>query len=127
GARAEDRMDFSARIEDALLVVLGIIAVRGLYLWLRPIVAHGCVDPVERRQAEALVNTHGEDSLAFFALRRDKSYFFSPSGRSFLAYRVVAGCALVSGDPIGAADEMGELVDEFRRVARARAWRLAFL
>src|SRR5437764_8608364 len=64
-ARAEDRMNFSARIEDALLVVLGIVAVRGLYLWLRPMVAHGCDDPAERLHAEALVNTHGEDSLAF--------------------------------------------------------------
>jgi lysylphosphatidylglycerol synthetase-like protein (DUF2156 family) len=125
--RAEDRMDFSARIEDALLVVLGVLAFRALYLWLRPMVAHSCDDPAQRLQAEELVRAHGEDSLAFFSLRRDKSYFFSPSGRSFLAYRVVGGCALVSGDPIGAADEVGELVDEFRRVARARAWRLAFL
>jgi lysylphosphatidylglycerol synthetase-like protein (DUF2156 family) len=125
--RSVDRMDFSARIEDALLIVLGVLAFRALYLWLRPIVAHGCVDPAQRLQAEELVQSHGGDSLAFFALRRDKSYFFSPSGRSFLAYRVVGGCALVSGDPIGAADEVGELVEEFRRVARARAWRLAFL
>ena len=44
---------------------------------------------------------HGADSLAYFALRRDKSYFFSPSGSSFLAYRVIGGTALVAGDPIG--------------------------
>ena len=44
---------------------------------------------------------HGEDSLSYFALRRDKTYVFSPSGRSFLAYRVVGGTALVAGDPIG--------------------------
>jgi lysylphosphatidylglycerol synthetase-like protein (DUF2156 family) len=124
--RSVDHLDFSARVEDALLVVLGCLTFRALYLWLRPMVAP-CHDAQERSQAEGLVQRHGEDSLAFFALRRDKSYFFSPSGRSFLAYRVVNGCALVSGDPIGAADELGELVDEFRRVARSRAWRLALL
>ncbi len=43
----------------------------------------------------------GEDSLAYFALRRDKAYVFSPSGRSFLAYRVIGGTALIAGDPIG--------------------------
>src|SRR3954468_24776586 len=124
--RSVDRLDFSARIEDAMIVVLGFLAVRALYLWFQPLVAHGpCAE--ERAQAEQIVARHGGDSLSFFALRRDKSYFFSPSGRSFLAYRVVNGCALVSGDPIGAADETGELVDEFRRVARSRAWRLAFL
>jgi lysylphosphatidylglycerol synthetase-like protein (DUF2156 family) len=124
--RSIDHLNFSLRVEDALIVVLGVVAIRGLYLWFAPIVAHG-QDESDRSRAHALVDRHGEDSLAFFALRRDKSYFFSPSGRSFLAYRVVGGCALVSGDPIGAADELGELVDEFRRVARARAWRLAFL
>ena len=127
--RAEStRIDFSARIEDALIVVLGFLAFRALYLWLRPIVGAPLRRPggaARRRRSSS--HAHGEDSLAFFSLRRDKSYFFSPSGRSFLAYRVVGGCALVSGDPIGAADELGELVDEFRRVARARAWRLAFL
>jgi lysyl-tRNA synthetase class 2 len=124
--RSVDHIDFSARIEDALIVVLGFLAVRALTLWFQPLVGLGpCAE--ERAQAEELVARHGQDSLSFFALRKDKSYFFSPSGRSFLAYRVVNGCALVSGDPIGAADEIGELVDEFRRVARSRAWRLAFL
>ena len=46
-----------------------------------------------------LVHEHGTDSLSYFSLRRDKSYFFSPSGRSFLAYRVLGGTALVAGDP----------------------------
>jgi hypothetical protein len=51
------------------------------------------------------VQTHGDDSLAFFSLRRDKNYFFSPTRDSFLAYKVVAGVALVSGGPIGAREE----------------------
>jgi lysyl-tRNA synthetase, class II len=74
-----------------------------------------------------LVRAHGDDSLAFFALRRDKSWFFSPSRRSFLAYRVVAGVALVSGDPIGDAAEFAELLTEFRRVCETRGWRLGLL
>src|SRR5581483_10179618 len=68
---------------------------------------------------------HGGDSLSYFALRRDKSTFFSASGRSFLAYRVVAGTAIVTGDPIGDPAERRELVAEFRRVAHAKAWRVA--
>ncbi len=58
-------------------------------------------------------------------LRRDKSFFFSPTRRAFLAYRVVGGAALVSGDPVGDEAEFDALLAEFRRVAHARGWRLA--
>src|SRR5207237_314234 len=80
---------------------------RAMYLWLRPYAQRVRQTPPERSRAERLVHEHGADSLAFFALRRDKSYFFSPTGRSFLAYRVVTGCALVTGDPIGARAAAG--------------------
>ena len=35
----------------------------------------------DRERARALVRTYGSDTLAHFALRDDKSYFFSPDGR----------------------------------------------
>jgi len=79
----------------------------------------------ERRLARTIVDAYGSDSLAFFALRRDKSYLFSPSRRAFLAYRVVAGTALVSGDPVGDEAEIEELLAELRRLARANGWRFA--
>jgi lysyl-tRNA synthetase class 2 len=71
------------------------------------------------------VDSYGSDSLSFFALRRDKSYLFSPSRRAFLAYRVVAGTALVSGDPVGDEAEIDWLLAELRRLARAHGWRIA--
>ena len=98
-----------------------------LSLWLRPL-SHKVAQTVgERRVARALVDAYGRDSLSFFSLRRDKSYFFSPSRRAFLAYRVVAGAALVSGDPVGEEDEFDALLNEFRRVAHANGWRFAIL
>jgi lysyl-tRNA synthetase class 2 len=116
--------DLSSRVETAFLLVIGALAVRGLWLWLRP---HP-VAPVrveEHDRAAELVHEHGADSLAYFALRRDKCYFFSPSGRSFLAYRLIAGTALVAGDPIGEVAERRELVAEFVRVAHTKGWRVA--
>ena len=98
-----------------------------LYFWLRPIAAHLHDEARARAEAERIVGETGCDTLSFFALRDDKSYFFSPSGRSFLAYRVLHGVALVSGDPIGDEAEAGDLVAEFRRVAQARGWRTAIL
>jgi lysyl-tRNA synthetase, class II len=118
-------VELSHRSGDALLglgLVLGFLA---LYLWLRPF-GHAVAQTVgERRTVRALVDAYGSDSLSFFALRRDKSYLFSPSGRAFLAYRVVAGTVLVSGDPVGEEAEIGELLAELRRIVRAHGWRLA--
>src|SRR5436305_2540494 len=117
--------ELSHHTSDALLgfgVVLGFLA---LYFWLRPFGQAVAQTVAERRIARALVEAYGSDSLAFFALRRDKSYLFSPSRRAFLAYRVVAGTALVSGDPVGDDAEIDELLAEVRRIARAHGWRLA--
>ena len=114
-------------LEDLVSVAAGLLALRALYLWLRPWTERVREDAAARRAVRAIVERHGRDSLAFFALRRDKSYFFSPSRRSFLAYRVVAGAALVSGDPVGEPPEFQPLLEEFRRVVHTRGWRLAVL
>jgi lysylphosphatidylglycerol synthetase-like protein (DUF2156 family) len=127
GLRVSDRMAFSERIEEALGLLALALAARALYLWLRPLALRVRQTPPERLLAERLVHEHGRDSLAFFSLRRDKSYFFSPSGRAFLAYRVVNGCALVGGDPIGEAEDVPALLDAFLGFAHDRAWRVAIL
>src|ERR671930_88524 len=125
--RISDRMAFSERIEEALGLLALALAARALYLWLRPLALRVRQTPPERRLAERLVREHGHDSLAFFSPRRDKSYFFSPSGRGFLAYRVVNGCALVGGDAIGEAGDVPALLTAFRRFAHDHAWRVAIL
>jgi lysyl-tRNA synthetase, class II len=119
--------DLPPRASDALTgigVVLGSLA---LYLWLRPFGQAVAQTVGERRVARALVEAYGTDSLSFFALRRDKSYLFSPSRRAFLAYRVVAGTALVSGDPVGEDAEIDALLAELQGLARAHGWRLAIV
>jgi lysyl-tRNA synthetase, class II len=74
-----------------------------------------------------LVTRFGVDTLAPFALRADKSYFFSDDRTAFLAYRVVGGVAIVSGDPIGAEGRREELVRSFLDYAHERGWRVAVL
>ncbi len=118
-------VELSPRSGDALLglgIALGFLA---LYFSLRPFRQAVVQTAAERRAARALVEVYGRDSLSFFALRRDKNYLFSPSRRAFLAYRVVAGTALVSGDPVGDEAEIDGLLAELRRIARAHGWRLA--
>jgi lysyl-tRNA synthetase class 2 len=121
---AYDNDAFSERIEEALLILIGALAVRAFWLWFRPLRAEP-EDAGDRARATELVKARGADSLSYFALRRDKNYFFSPSGRTFLAYRVIADTALVAGDPIGEPTERHEVMAEFRRVAHSKGWRVA--
>ena len=81
----------------------------------------------EHELVRALVARFGVDTLAPFALRADKSYFFSEDESVFLAYRVVNGVAIVAGDPIGRADVREELVRRFLDFAHERGWRVAVL
>jgi lysyl-tRNA synthetase class 2 len=119
--------EFSDRASDFATAAGLLLGFGALYLWLRPLSQVVAQTVGERRVARALVDAYGSDSLSFFALRRDKSYFFSPTRRAFLAYRVIAGTALISGDPVGAEEEFDTLLAEFRRVARTNGWRFGVL
>ena len=118
-------IELSPRAGDGLLGLAVVFGFLALYFSLRPFGQAVAQTVGERRMARALVDAHGSDSLSFFALRRDKSYLFSPSRGAFLAYRVVAGTALVSGDPVGDEAEIDDLLAELRRLAHANGWRFA--
>ncbi len=115
------------RLGDALTVLAAALAARVIYLWLRPFAGRVAQSRAQRALAEQLVEDHGTDSLAYFKLRRDKSWFFSPHGSAFLGYRVEGGTAVISGDPVGPAEEVPELLATFRAFARAQAWRVVAL
>jgi lysyl-tRNA synthetase class 2 len=108
-------------------VVLAAGVVWVAHHWLRSHREPGGQSDDDQARVRRLVADHGDDSLSFFALRRDRRYTFSRGGNAFLAYRVVAGCALVSGDPIGMPEEVPGLVDDFAAVCRDRGWRMVVL
>jgi lysyl-tRNA synthetase class 2 len=122
-----ERPLFRDFFDDALLV-LGIAgAAILLYLVLRPLVQRRPPDEAARARAREIVRAYGSDTLAYFALRRDKSYFFSSDGRSLVAYVYVRGHAMVAADPIGPPDDIGRTLDEFLAFCRERGWAIAFL
>ena len=70
-----------------------------------------------------LLAEHGAaDSLGYFALRADKAVVFSASGKAAVAYRVVAGVALVSGDPLGDREAWPAAMDAYRERCRRYGW-----
>src|SRR5438105_6779195 len=66
GLHVAGTVAYSDEVDDALLVLLGALAARGFFLWLRPYTDRALQVPAEWRRAEALVHEHGSDSLAYF-------------------------------------------------------------
>ncbi|MDT3397754.1 phosphatidylglycerol lysyltransferase domain-containing protein [Streptomyces sp. B1866] len=93
------------------------------YLAFRPEHPTARLTPEEEDRLRALLAVHGgRDSLGHFALRRDKSVVFSPSGKAAVCYRVVCGVMLASGDPIGDVEAWPGAIERFMELARAHSW-----
>jgi lysyl-tRNA synthetase class 2 len=110
-------------------VLLLVVAAAGILLhdWIAPWRYRHAQELRERSLTRDLVTVWGVDTLAPFVLRGDKSYFFSEDESAFLAYKVVGGVAIVSGDPIGPPDRFSALIGNFMAFAHARGWRIAIL
>ena len=79
--------------------------------------------PQDEERLRALLDKHGErDSLGYFALRRDKAVVFSPTGKAAIAYRVVVGVSLASGDPLGDPEAWPGAIDAWLAEAYQHAW-----
>lgn len=75
----------------------------------------------------SLVNDTRGDPLAPFAMAAGKSYVFSADGTAAVAYRALAGLAVVSGDPVGDRTHYPEVVAAFAALCRERGWRIVVL
>ncbi|MEV4134960.1 phosphatidylglycerol lysyltransferase domain-containing protein [Dactylosporangium sp. NPDC049742] len=71
-------------------------------------------------RARRIVAEHGGDTLAYFALRDDKSWFFT--GDCVVAYAVRDGVCLVSPDPIGPPEQWTAAWAEFTAFADGHGW-----
>ncbi|WP_405018807.1 phosphatidylglycerol lysyltransferase domain-containing protein [Kitasatospora sp. NBC_00070] len=93
------------------------------YLALRPERPQPELTAEDEVKVRALLDKHGaRDSLGYFALRRDKSVLFSPTGKAAISYRVVSGVMLASGDPVGDYEAWPGAIKLFMAEARERAW-----
>ncbi|WP_367319277.1 bifunctional lysylphosphatidylglycerol synthetase/lysine--tRNA ligase LysX [Streptomyces sp. HUAS ZL42] len=77
----------------------------------------------EEARIRALLRRYGDqDSLGYFATRRDKAVVFSPSGKAAVTYRVEAGVCLAGGDPVGDREAWPHAIAAWLDVARRHAW-----
>ncbi|QRX91869.1 phosphatidylglycerol lysyltransferase domain-containing protein [Streptomyces noursei] len=84
------------------------------------------IDPItadDEEKLRGLLARHGDrDSLGYFALRRDKSAVFSPSGKAAVTYRVVGGVSLASADPLGDPEAWPGAIERWLAEAREHGW-----
>ncbi|SCX57088.1 Lysylphosphatidylglycerol synthetase, C-terminal domain, DUF2156 family [Klenkia marina] len=84
---------------------------------VRPAVPQG-----DAARARALVDRHGEGALSFMTTWTGNRWWFTADGRAVVAFRVVGGVALTTGDPIGPSDARAAAVPEFTAWCLARGW-----
>ena len=93
------------------------------HVFLRPARPAGRLGVKDAEQIRALLDRHGRcDSLGYFALRDDKSVIWSATRKSCIAYRVVSGVMLASGDPIGDKEAWPGAIQAFLDLAARHAW-----
>ena len=84
-------------------------------------------DSDTRRLRSLLEQYGGNDSLGYFALRADKALIWAPSGKAVVAYRVVHGVSLASGDPIGVESVWPDAIAVWLADCEAHGWTPAVL
>jgi lysyl-tRNA synthetase class 2 len=117
----------SERFDDLLhgtLFGFGLlIVVTVALLALRPSEPIARLSGEDEERLRALLARQGDrDSLGYFALRRDKSVVWSPTGKAAITYRVVHGVALASGDPIGDPEAWPGAIAVYRKLVEEYGW-----
>ena len=70
-----------------------------------------------------LLELYGKnDSLGYFATRRDKAVVFAPNGRAAITYRVEVGVCLASGDPVGDPKAWPQAIEAWLALCQSYGW-----
>jgi lysyl-tRNA synthetase class 2 len=111
-------------VVNALLGLFGALALMGAAVVLfRSQQADNALTGQDESAIRGLLEVYGKnDSLGYFATRRDKSVVFSPDGRAAVTYRVEVGVCLASGDPIGDPRAWPGAIEAWLQLCETYGW-----
>ncbi|MFI0353906.1 bifunctional lysylphosphatidylglycerol synthetase/lysine--tRNA ligase LysX [Actinomadura sp. 9N407] len=109
---------------DVIIGVLGTgLLIVTFWALFRPGRRDAVLDADEEMAARTLLAEYGDqDSLGYFALRRDKDVIVAPNGKAAIAYRVEGSVSLASGDPLGDPESWDQAIAAWLGECRAHAW-----
>jgi lysyl-tRNA synthetase, class II len=118
---------FSGRphvVLNALFGLFGALALMAAAIVLfRSQHAENALTPEDESAIRGLLEVWGKnDSLGYFATRRDKAVVFAESGRAAITYRVEVGVCLASGDPVGDPRAWSRAIEAWLRLCQAYGW-----
>ncbi|GAA4478157.1 bifunctional lysylphosphatidylglycerol flippase/synthetase MprF [Rhodococcus olei] len=79
-----------------------------------------------RTRARNLVHHNGSSPLSWMTTWSGNRYWFAADGASFVGYRVVAGIALTTGDPVGPPASLQHNMREFAEFCTHNGWTPCF-
>ncbi|MFE6743107.1 phosphatidylglycerol lysyltransferase domain-containing protein [Streptomyces tubercidicus] len=110
-------------VDVAINVLSTLLLIAVLWAAFRSVRSTEALTADGEERLRGLLARHGDrDSLGYFALRRDKSVLFSPSGKAAVTYRVVGGVSLASGDPLGDPEAWPGAIEVWLAEAREHGW-----
>ena len=119
------RGHFDQYVAPGLTAVGIALGVYALALAFRPVVLSHHPAPGDYARAREIIRQWGGDTLAYFALRDDKRWWFH--GDSVVAYAVIGGVCLVSPDPVGPPAERDAAWTAFHQFADRHGWPVAVM
>lgn len=125
-AGLQPKTRFGEFFANSIYIIAASTFAYALLLLLSPVFVRVSASSSERQQAREIVEKYGRSSLAAITLLSDKSYYFSPSGRSVIAYVPKGRAAIALGDPIGPMEDRQEVLVSFLQFCQRNDWYPAF-
>ncbi len=117
---------FGEFFANSIYIIAASTFTYALVMLLQPVFVRGQTSSSERKRAKEIVEQYGCSSLAAFTLLSDKSYYFSPSGLSVIAYVPKGRGAIALGDAIGPKEDRKEVLVSFQQFCQRNDWYPAF-
>ena len=112
--------------ERALPMLCVSAVLYGMISILRPVTKMMLPNEEERHVVASNTRIYGKNSISYFAMSEEKSYFFSASRKVVIAYVLEGTVAVVAGDPIGPESELAGALQEFKAFCSQQDWSMVF-
>ncbi|WP_138504352.1 phosphatidylglycerol lysyltransferase domain-containing protein [Nostoc sp. PA-18-2419] len=122
----QPKSKFGDFFANSIYIIAAVTITYAIIMLLQPVLWRNLVTPNERQKAKEIVEKYGRSSLAALTLLNDKSYYFSPSSKSVIAYVPKGRGAIALGDPIGPIEDRKETIIAFQQFCQRNDWYSAF-